>query len=179
MLGKKFKLCVTSSNHQFLKLSRQLCNTHALHIGFNTKMLRDWQSPKQCGLSRDRNDQHGSWFAGTSEKTPDSKMKDGEHFNHRAEIQLSDKIFFLEHQWRHGKKTPTKLQSNTCPSHKNGQWFPWLSHRVHSPDYQLDYHQSSRKRRERSCSNNYYSLSTYWEIIAQSNKCHYLISWTN
>lgn len=117
----------TSSNHQFLKLSRQLCNTRALHIGFNTKMLGDWQSPKQCGLSRGRNDQNGSWFAGTSEETPDSKIKDGEHFNHRAEIQLSDNIFFLEHQWRHGGKNqpnsgvihvlPTKMASGFLDCH--------------------------------------------------------------
>lgn len=57
---------------------------------------------------------------------PHSKIEDGEHFKHRAEIQLSDKIFFLEHQWRHGGKKPqtTKLQIITCLSHSNGQWFP-------------------------------------------------------
>lgn len=78
-------------------------------------MLGEWQSPKQCGLSKDRNHQNASWFAGTSEETPDSKIKDGEHFNHRPEIQLSDKIF-LEHQWRHGKK---KKKTKTKSPHQN------------------------------------------------------------
>lgn len=32
-----------------------------------------------------------SWFAGTSEETPDSQIKDGEHRNHKEEIWLSDK----------------------------------------------------------------------------------------
>lgn len=45
-----------------------------------------------------------SWFAGTSEETPDSQIKNGEHFNPRAEIQISDKTFFLEHQCRHVKE---------------------------------------------------------------------------
>lgn len=47
-------------------------------------MLKCWETDshwQQCGLARDRNDQYGSCLAGTSEETPDSKIKDGEHFN--------------------------------------------------------------------------------------------------
>lgn len=98
--------CLLALATLFLKLPRhkQLCNTHTLHTGFNTKMLWDWQPPKQCGLSRGENDWNGSGFAGIGEETPDSQIKDGEHFHHRVETGLSDKTFFLEHQWRHVKE---------------------------------------------------------------------------
>lgn len=55
----------------------ELCNTHTCHTGLNTKILGDWQPPKQCGLSRDRNDRNGSWFAGISVERTDSQIKDG------------------------------------------------------------------------------------------------------
>lgn len=168
----------TSSNDPFLKFPRhkQLCNTRTLHRGFNTKMLWDWQPPKQCGLSRDRNDWNGSWFAGTSEETPD--FKDGENFNHRAEIGLSDKTFFLECQGRHMKKglrnfrlthlLPTAMASGFLGCHTE-----FIAQTINCTTTTL------LRTGEISLAKKHYSLSTHQEVVAQSNKYHCLISWTN
>lgn len=91
----------------------ELCNTHTCHTGLNPKILWDWQAPKQCGLSRDRNDRNGSWFAGISVERTDSQIKDGEHLNHRLEILLLDKTFSLEHQCSHTKEG-LRNQTTTC-----------------------------------------------------------------